>query len=159
MIRGIRGDDSRAVSPLIGAGVAVALVLFAVSVVTMVILGAGEATDDGPDIEFSFEYNDNASATTEDSFGNTGGSFDGLLTITIEDGDVVRAEQLLITGATAESGRAPFGPDGGYAPEAEVGSGDTVTVWVDGDDSVTVLFHDLDTDESSRLDRWTGDDS
>ncbi len=48
-------------------------------------------------------------------------------------------------------------PDGGYAPEAKIESGDTLTMWVDSDDAVTVLFHDLDTEESARLDRWNGD--
>jgi len=157
MTSGIWGDDSRAVSPVVGAGVAVAFVLLLAAVVTMLVLGTSEATDDGPDVELSFAYDDNASATTEDSFGNTGSSFDGLLTVTIKGGDVVRAEQLLIAGAAAESDRAPWGPDGGYAPEADIGPGDSTTVWVDSDDSVTVLFHDLETEESEQLDRWTGD--
>jgi hypothetical protein len=56
----------------------------------MVVLGAEEATDNGRlEIDF-FEYNNNAAPTTEDSFGNTGQSFDRLCTL--QYGNIVRAD-------------------------------------------------------------------
>ena len=58
--------------------------------------------------------------------------------------------EMLVTRPASESGRAPFGPDGCYAPDAEIGSGDILTMWVDSDDAVTSLFHDHDTEGSTR---------
>ena len=59
-----------------------------------------------------------------------------MLTIRYEGEDVVRAEQLLVAGASSEPGRAAFALAGRYAPEESVKSGDTITVWVDSTDSV-----------------------
>lgn len=152
-------DEGRAVPLLLGIGIAVTLVVLLAAVVTMVILGADEATDDGsPEMEFSFEYNPDAEPSQEDSFGNTGRSFDGLLTITYESGDVARADQLLVAGAAAGFGRAPFGPDGGYPLDEEIDAGDTITVWVNSDDAVTVVWHHLEEDQTTIVDSWTGPD-
>jgi flagellin-like protein len=150
-------NGDRGATPVIGVAIAVAIILLLATVVTMVVLGADEATDDGgPEMEFAFEYDAEADPTTEDSFGNTGNSFDGLLTIRYEGGDVVRAEQLLVAGAGSEPGRAAFAPAGGYAPEETVESGDTITVWVDSSDSVGVVWNHLETEQSNTVDTWTG---
>jgi hypothetical protein len=53
-------------APVVGVAIAVALVLPLATVVTMVVLGADEATDDrGPKMEFAFEYDAEVDPPTE----------------------------------------------------------------------------------------------
>jgi hypothetical protein len=142
--------------PLLGVAIATALIVVLAAVVTMLVLSVGEVSDgEGPSGEFEMNYDTSADSSMVDSFGNTGGNFDGLLRITYDGGDSIELDELVLTGASAEPGRAPFAPDGGFAVDERIEAGDTLTVWVDTTDEVTVIWEDIETGESTTLDVWS----
>jgi hypothetical protein len=152
--------SERGVAPIIGIAIAMTLVSLLAGVVAVVVLAAeGTTGDSGPDMEFTSEYDSDAGATTEDSFDNTGDSYDGLLTIRYTGGDVVQAEQLLVAGAGAEPGRTAFSAAAEYNVTETVDSGDAITVWVDSTDSVGIVWNHLETEQSATVDSWDGPDN
>ncbi len=153
-------DDAmgnRAVTSVVAVGIAVVLTIMLAAVVTMVVLGVGEVSDgDGPSAEFEFSYDGDADPTVKDSFGNSGRTYDGLLRVTYTGGFNVEADELVLTGAASQQGRAPFARAPDFSAGERVSAGDSVTIWVSSTDEVTVSWDDVESDNSSTLDAWSG---
>jgi flagellin-like protein len=84
-------SDDDAVSPVIGVILMVAITVILAAVIATFVLGLGEqVSSTAPTASFTFEYN-------EDDSGGT-----GVLTITHDGGDAVKANELYIRGQDSE---------------------------------------------------------
>ncbi|MFB6205457.1 MAG: type IV pilin [Haloglomus sp.] len=125
-------------------GVVLALLLVVLAaVVGTFLLGLGGSVSGGrsdtgtdseaPHISFSFEYRSS-----------------GELTITHDGGDTVAADQLYLVG---DGTKRLWGQSG------EVSAGDSVTMNVDADATIRILWRSEDGDGSAVLAEWTGPDA
>ncbi|WP_276258366.1 type IV pilin [Haloglomus litoreum] len=115
-----RQDDERAVSPVIGTVLLVALTVLLAVAVSTTALGVGTLADPTPSARFSFAY--------EEGVG---------LVVTHEGGRAIDAEYLAVVGEDPD-GVAGFGP---WAGTGSVGAGDsTVVTGVDGNEIVRVVW-------------------
>jgi flagellin-like protein len=115
-----RGIDARAVSPVIGTVLLVALTVLLAVTISATALGLGVAAEPVPTARFSFAYE-----------AGTG------LVVTHEGGRTIPAAELRIVGEDPE-GTAAFGP---WARSGDVGAGDTtVLTGVDGNEVVRVVW-------------------
>lgn len=149
-------DD--AVSPVVGFVLVVGgAVMLGLIVVTFIMGLDDTVSQDGPAVEFSFEYNPDA--TGQDSFGTNNSTFDGLLLITHEEGAVIEAERLAVVGASSQPVRGEFSEPGTpYAPADTIGSGTQLSVYVRETDQVTVVWRPPDESETVTVGRWNGPD-
>jgi flagellin-like protein len=118
---GFRGDN-RAVTPVLGTALLVALAVLLAVAVSTTALGVGTLADPTPAARFSFVYED-----------GTG------LVVTHEGGRSIPAAELSLVGEDPE-GVAGFGP---WGSTGSVGAGDsTVLSGVDGNEVVRVVWND-----------------
>lgn len=147
--------ENRAVSPLIGVILLVSGTVILAAVVGPFILSATSGVgDDTPDVELRFAYSEDVDFESGDSYGTTGtaAGADGLLTITLEDGDRLEANRVTVAGG-ASGGLLT---DGDSLSDGDtLGIGDPVTVWVNRSDQIEVLWNNEDEDQSELLDRFT----
>jgi len=147
-------SDNRAVSPLIGVILLIGGTVILAAVVGPFILSTASGVgEDTPDAEIRFAYSEDVDFTSEDSYGTTGESAgaDGLLTITLEDGDRLEASRINVSGGVS-GGRLT---DGSYSDGDTLTVGDSVTVWVNRSDQIEVIWNDESEDESALLDTFT----
>ena len=151
--------DDDAVSPVIGVILMVAITVILAAVIASFVLGLGGNTNTTPQASFSMEYD--ADATTTDSSydfyegsGNGLGT-DGILTVTHDGGDTVDASQITLNDGGDD------GPTDAIiaATSTEVSAGTTVTVAVDSDDTVQIIYNDPSGGSSSTLATWEGPDA
>jgi len=110
-------DDERAVSPVIGVILMVAITVILAAVIGTFVLGLGDQLQDtSPQVSFGFDYNDPDSGTDT-------------LEVTHESGDSVAASQLsvVVSGAVDE--------DGSDSSEANVNKKYTWNHFADPDDT------------------------
>ena len=150
--------EERAVSPVIGVILMVAITVILAAVIGTFVLGLGESVQSTPQAKFNFDYqNDN-------------------VTITHEGGDAIASEELNVSGSSAftyqlddESPAAPSLPnasisfeDMGVSGEVSAGNSVIVTKGSSGNfdsDTVRVVWSDIDTDKSATLSKWSGPDA
>jgi len=118
----LQTDEERAVSPVIGVILMVAITVILAAVIASFVLGLGGEQDVAPTATFDFNYD----------------ADDGDLTITHTGGDNIKTDELFVRGSGIENGQwAPetggSGELGGDASanidgESAVSSGDSVTI-------------------------------
>jgi len=154
-------DEERAVSPVIGVILMVAITVILAAVIGTFVLGLGDQVQDtSPQASFGFDY-------TADDAGDT-------LEITHETGDELTASnvEVVISGAdpSAEDGAYTWTDDGspGLDGEGPVSAGSTVTVSDDttgatdldlSEATVRVTWTSETGDSSSTLATWNGPDA
>ena len=145
--------EDRAVSPVIGVILMVAITVILAAVIGTFVLGLGESVQSTPQAKFAFDYqNEN-------------------VTVTHEGGDAISSEELSVTATSSflyENGAALVGDSNssktflemGLSEEASAGNsvkiGKTGTGTDFDSDTVRVVWSDLDTDKSATLGKWTG---
>jgi FlaG/FlaF family flagellin (archaellin)/cytoskeletal protein CcmA (bactofilin family) len=147
-------SENRAVSPLIGAILLIGGTVMLAAVVGPFIFSTTSGVgDDTPTVDLRFAYSEDVDFESEDSYGTTGNAVgaDGLLTITLEDGDRLEANRINVSGG-ASGGRLT---DGSYTDGDTLSVGDSVTVWVNRSNEIEVLWNDEGEDQSTILDRFT----
>jgi flagellin-like protein len=137
------------VSPVIGVILMVAITVILAAVIATFVLGLGEQiSDTGPTASFDFEYN-------EDPNGDE-------LTITHTSGNTIAAENLFIRGSDSDDGNW-VGRDAGdsttYGQGSQIRSGSSVTVDVESDDTVRVVWESSSGGQSKTLEDWRGPDA
>lgn len=159
--------DDRAVAPVIGVILVVAIAVLLATVVGVFTVGIGEqTTPEVPSVVVAFEYDATAAPGDEDSWDRTkaeasdasdDGDVDGLLTVTHDHGFRVPADRLELVGASGLDDGAfvdddvdAFGGDGYYD------SGDELRVWVAEGDTVTVVWRSPEGTKSAALGVWNG---
>lgn len=132
---------------------AIAVVVGSITAVFLLDFGTG-ATSTAPIADFAFEYDADASGT--DDFGSDGGAFDGQLTVRHTDGHRLDASRLHVTGASSLSGSRSWADSNRYGPGSTIDAGSTLTVWVDREDVVSIVWIDPEAERSARLETWRG---
>jgi len=142
-------DDDRAVSPVIGVILMVAITVILAAVIGTFVLGLGDQVQTtSPSASFSFDFSSN---------GNT-------LTITHDGGDGIAANELVLRGDLDSNDNGEAWADRASGIGDTVRAGDSATVADDGDydwddysegDGVRVVWEDSDSDSSSTLGRWS----
>jgi len=161
-------NDDDAVSPVIGVILMVAITVILAAVIATFVLGLGEQiSETSPNTSFTFDFEEGD--PTEDSFGTSPGTLDGLVTITHSGGPNINAAQLFVTGASTTSGSyqsgdnawsdtsAPNAPT--YGTSDEISAGDSVEVGVAFGDTISVTWENEEGTESSTLQRYNVPDS
>lgn len=144
----------RSVSPVIGIVLLVGGTVLLAAVVGPFILSTTSGVgDDTPTVDLRFAYSEDVDFESEDTYGTSGDAAgaDGLLTITLEDGDQLEANRVTVAGG-ASGGQLS---DGSYSDGDTLGVGDAVTVWVNRSDQIDVLWNDESEDQSKILDTFT----
>ncbi|WP_254841127.1 type IV pilin [Natronomonas marina] len=147
-------SDDRAVSPVIGVILMVAITVILAAIIGTFVLGLGEQVQSsGPQAGFGTDY----SPGTTGADCSLGG--DGQLEISHESGETIDPVNLNVTDGSASK---PWdgGDDGTCAATtADVTAGSSMAVDVDSDDSVRLVWVSESGDESATLTEWDGPDA
>ncbi|MXR52216.1 type IV pilin [Halovenus sp. WSH3] len=147
-------ETQRAVSPVIGAVLMIAItVSLAVVVAPLVFATAGEEPNSTPTVGLAFHYEE-VDHQREDSFGVTpadsGTEAAGLLTIAVDSGEGIPASELEIDAAV--SGGELTSSDQ-YSADDELESGESIRLWVERGETVRVIWRS--GEDSAVLDSFT----
>lgn len=142
--------DDDAQSEVIGVILMVAIVVILAAVIGTFVLGLGEQTQqETPHVVFSFDFDENGGSGDCTPLGD-----DGLLTITHESGDSVRASQLTVT-----NGSSSYAVDSCSNVPSDVNAGTSWSSRVNSDDTVRVTWESKDGKTTATVGRWTGPDA
>jgi flagellin-like protein len=137
------GGDDRAVSPVIGVILMVAITVILAAVIGTFVLGLGENVQStAPSASFAFDYE---SSTSQ-------------LTITHESGDVITAARLSIVGDGLSSDINDVTNSGNFASGSfsdPVSAGDSATVSTTSSGTVRVVWNSESGDNSATLGQFT----
>ncbi|RDZ42617.1 type IV pilin [Haloferax sp. Atlit-10N] len=130
-------SESRAVSPVIGVILMVAITVILAAVIGTFVLGLGDQVGDtAPQASFSFDYNETS----------------GDLIVTHESGDAIDGDLLTIAG----SGLTVDDPDAFAGTDVKAGSSATVTLTdVDNGDEVRLVWTSESGSNSATLQKYT----
>ena len=147
-------QDSRAVSPAVAVALLLALTVIMIAVVAPVITGAvsDQQQVSETDIQLSFHYVGGASDSTTDDFGNTGNglSADGLVTVRVETVVTdIDAGEVAIDSDTSGGNLAD--DTSLYSDGDDLSTSDTMTVWINSTDTVSVIWTGSDNNYSELL--------
>ena len=145
--------EERAVSPVIGVILMVAITVILAAVIGTFVLGLGENVQSTPQAKFAYDYQNNN------------------VTITHEGGSAVSAAELSVTASSAfefetASGALDGTPNSSKTFEemgvsGDVSAGKSLKIGKSGvdnfdSDTVRVVWSDPNTDKSATLARWSG---
>lgn len=150
--------DEDAVTPVVGIVLVVAITVILASVIGVFSFGlTSEATPEGPNVIVAFEYDDSGHASTEeDSWGNEYDAVgaDARLSFTHDQGSSVPPERLELVVESGTSGgpftATPIGTQEFYD------TGDELSVWVQADDTVRVVWRNPEGSKSTAVAVWDG---
>jgi len=158
-LRNLWNDDD-AVSPVIGVILMVAITVILAAVIATFVLGLGEqVSSTGPQAQFTFDYNEDPDSPNPDL--GTVDSDDALLTITHAGGDTIRASQLSVSGSNA-GGNGDWNEaagDNNYDANSEISAGDSLSIAIKSDDTISVTWTSENGQSSSTLRQWSGPDA
>jgi len=145
-------DDDEAVSPVIGVILMVAITVILAAVIATFVLGLGEQiSDTGPTISFDFDYDE-------------GSGSPAALTITHNNGQTVEAGNLYLRGSSESNGVGSWNDvtdldANGYGATSEINAGSSITINVESDDTVRVVWESDSGGQSKTLESWRGPDA
>lgn len=168
--------EEDAVSPVISVILMVAITVILAAVIATFVLGLGEqVSEGGPQTSFSFDYENTSSLENSDtdswgaSLGFFQGPVGGRLTIQHIGGANVDAELLGATGSTVQNNiGGNFGEVAGYDDfstslegwnDTQMSAGDTIQIWIRGDDTVSVVWRNDEKTRSATLQTYDGPES
>ena len=140
-------DDGRAVSPVIGVILMVAITVILAAVIGTFVLGLGDEIQGSQTPQASFTFDYDAGGTPND----------GTLDITHDGGDKLQNSQVSVKFAGTDDGS---GASVSSDFPTEIAAGDTATVSnVDSQQTVRVVWEASGGDETATLGKWTGPDA
>lgn len=152
--------DEDAVTPAVGIVLMVAITVILASIIGVFSFGLGsETTPEGPNVIVAFEYDDSGHSPGDtDSWGtrydDPSPQPDGLLTFTHDQGSSVPPERLELVVESGTSGgpftATPVGTQEFYD------TGDELSVWVQADDTVRVVWRNPEGSKSTAVAVWDG---
>jgi flagellin-like protein len=129
------GTDERAVSPVIGVILMVAITVILAAVIGTFVLGLGENVQStAPSASFAFDYDSDAGGDS--------------LTITHESGDAIDPDRVDVVFGSSEE-------DWGSVSGSAITAGDTTTVDPASGDTVRVIWTSQSGDNSATLGEFT----
>jgi len=157
-LRNLWNDDD-AVSPVIGVILMVAITVILAAVIATFVLGLGEqVSSTGPQAQFTFDYNEDPDDTDVDLVG-TVDSGEAKLTITHAGGDTITASQLSVSGSDADGNGDWNEGDSEYGANSEISAGDSLSIAIESDDTISVTWTSENGQSSSTLRQWSGPDA
>jgi flagellin-like protein len=127
---GNESEDGRAVSPVIGVILMVAITVILAAVIATFVLGLGESvSDSAPQASFDFDYDDNADEVT----------------VTHQSGAVLDSDRVTVN---VDGSAAPSGEQ--FSTEISSGTSTTVTS-ITGGETVSVVWTSQDGSNSATL--------
>ncbi|WP_225335928.1 type IV pilin [Halomicrobium urmianum] len=138
--------DDDAVSPVIGVILMVAITVILAAVIATFVLGLGDqVSNTSPQTSFSFDYD--------------GGDQD--LTIIHDGGENIDAGELRVTGAnsTDEGAWSDSIGNSNYGADSVISAGNSLTVGVQSDQTVRVVWEPQEGGSSATLATWEGPDA
>jgi flagellin-like protein len=151
--------DERAVTPVIGIVLMVAVAVILAALIAPELLSLSrESGEAGPSSVIKFDYD--ATATDQDDWGNDDESGTGLLTITHTDGEPIPLDRLTVRGASSGDDLAfsdsTVVSNGVGLDDGQFNSGDEVTVWVNADDTVRIVWDSREGTKTTAVAVWDG---
>ncbi|SFR99977.1 flagellin N-terminal-like domain-containing protein [Halomicrobium zhouii] len=138
-------NDDDAVSPVIGVILMVAITVILAAVIASFVLGLGDQTSNTtPQASFSFDYEQGTSPSG--SFISIGSG--NTLEIVHDGGDTIDSERLSVSDGTNS---ADFDDPDALGASAAMSAGNSVTVEIENDDVVRVIYSGESGDSSSTL--------
>lgn len=156
-----RGGDERAATPVIGIVLMVAIAVILAALIAPELLSLSRNSGEtGPSSVIQFDYDTSTAESKPDAWGlqDDAGTpdYDGLLTITHTDGESVPLDRLSLVGVTDRSDLAFGVASGTGLSDGELNSGDELTVWVMGDDTVRVVWDSREGTKTTAIAVWDG---
>jgi len=179
----LKREEERAVSPVIGVILMVAITVILAAVIGTFVLGLGDQVQTtSPSASISFDFQSQSEVDQDDTdwegdwlsdqydsesppvFDNSDENLAGVLTVSHDGGDGVAGNEFNIsgvdasdTGPYAESSLPVHDSEGGTPFESNdnVRAGNSFDVIVMDGDSIRVVWNDADSDSSSTLGRWS----
>ena len=150
-------DDDVAVSPVIGVILMVAITVILAAVIATFVLGLGDQVSDAaPQTSFSFDYDGEADPGDDTDLATNDDAADrGKLTITHSGGASIAQARL---NATDRQGDGPVSLYG-TAEDTDVTAGNSETIGVDEDDTVSVIWENAEGTTSATLEEFEGPDA
>jgi len=150
-------DDDAAVSPVIGVILMVAITVILAAVIATFVLGLGDQVSDAaPQTSFSFDYDGSASPSSgTDLATNTDAADRGELTITHSGGASIAQARLSATDRQSDGPVSLYGT----AEDTDVTAGNSETIGVDEDDTVSVVWENAEGTTSATLEEFEGPDA
>lgn len=143
---------ARSVTPVIGVVVMLGITVSLVVIVAPLIF-SGSSVDSGPpSIEVTFIYEEGIEASQEDTFGTTGGSDGGLLTLQVTNGADADAGQITVVSTRSGGNLVDDTDSSEYTDGDNILAGDEITVWTERGDEVQIIWTTDDGDESYIID-------
>lgn len=143
-------DDNRAVSPVIGVILMVAITVILAAVIGTFVLGLGDQVQSTtPQSSFGFSTSDAITGTTAGNYTDNGTSpypapiDQATVTITHESGDTIDASNLDVT--VSNNGTGPWAGTGG------VSAGSQMEIQAPRGETVRIVFDSPDSDSTSTL--------
>jgi flagellin-like protein len=135
--------DEKAVSPVIGVILMVAITVILAAVIATFVLGLGDSiSNTAPQASFSFDYDQSPDSTPSKSLGSGGNA----LTITHNGGDSIEDNRLTVTDG---SDTIDWGTSG-----SQVVAGSSINVEIDNDDVVRVIYTSESGDSTATLGKF-----
>jgi flagellin-like protein len=146
-------DDTRAVSPVIGVVLMVAITVILAAVIGTFVLGLGDDLQVAqPSAGFAFDYDQNVDSGS-DAFGNGYGSNTHPVTITQESGDTLTAARLSVSGGAADQDLTDASA---FNPGDEITAGVSFDYAMQNDDTVRVIWTSESGGNSATLGTFPG---
>ena len=148
------GDD-RAVPPVVGVMLMVAITVILAAVVGTIAVGFTDRfAQSTPQTTFGFDYDAGTPAGGECTVDLTDGGDAGTLTVAHESGEAIDGDQLFLI---TDAGEAEWKADCDTSAST-VSSGDSIDVAVDADQTLRVVWKAEDGGQTKTIVRWDGTD-
>ncbi|WP_255196756.1 type IV pilin [Halorarius litoreus] len=147
--------DERGATPVIGIVLMVAIAVILAALVSTEALALGRhSAEAGPSAVIQFDYDASVTGTEGDAWGrdNTGGTYDGQLTISHEGGEAIPVGRLTLVGV--DGTELAFSQPSGVGTHFD--AGDELTVWVHEDDTVRIVWDSREGTKSTAVAVWEG---
>jgi flagellin-like protein len=152
-------DDERAVSPVIGVILMVAITVILAAVIATFVLGLGsQVSDTAPQASFDFDYDSSQSSFDSNGCDNNGGSEDGILEVTHTGGATIDAARLSNSGSSDSNSNVAW-DQCGYNSDSEITAGNSVELDMASDDTIQVIWENAEGTNSATLGEFDGPDA
>jgi len=140
-------DDDRAVSPVIGVILMVAITVILAAVIGTFVLGLGDQVQQTtPQAQFGFDQTE----TEATGFGDMSeGSDIANVTVTHESGDTISSSAVEIATSSNDSTKTWDQIQGGSG--ADVSAGSSIDLSVDSGDTIRVIYSNPDSDKTATI--------
>jgi FlaG/FlaF family flagellin (archaellin) len=150
------GED--AVSPVVSVVLMIAIVVIIGATAGTLVFSVSERLEGtAPQASFEFYFQQEPEPQSDDFGINASTDTSaGLLTIRHTGGDSAAASQVRVVGGSYGSGTWSNASQASFAPSEMISSGDELAMWIDEDDSLSLVWVSESGDKSARIGSYPG---